>query len=119
MGYVLFFPGLMTGPTFDFAEYKRWVTLTMFDVKVSDSSTGVTKRRRKIPRSGIPATLKLAEGTFWLIAYTVFSMLYTVEFSLSDEFLKYSFIRRSKVGPLNRQLILDYGICSLSDSPHD
>jgi lysophospholipid acyltransferase len=66
----------------------------MFDVKVPDSNTGGTKRRRKIPRSGIPATLKLVEGTSWLIAYIVFSMLYTTEFTLSDAFLEYSFIRR-------------------------
>jgi lysophospholipid acyltransferase len=95
-GYVFFFPGLMTGPSFDFAEYKRWVTLTMFDIKVPDpnSTTGGTKRRRKIPRSGIPATMKLAEGTFWLVMFVVFSSLYNVQFALSDEFLKYGFLRR-------------------------
>ena len=94
-GYVFFFPGLLTGPSFDFAEYKRWVTLTMFDVKVPDpkSATG-TKRRRKIPSSSIPATIKLAEGTFWLILFTLFSSLYSVEFALSDKFLKYTILRR-------------------------
>jgi lysophospholipid acyltransferase len=66
----------------------------MFDVKVPDSNTGGTKRRRKIPRSGIPATLKLVEGTSWLVAYIVFSSLYSTEFTLSDAFLEYSFIRR-------------------------
>src|SRR5271154_1598438 len=87
-GYVFFFPGLMVGPTFDFAEYKRWVTLTMFDVKVPDprSSSG-TKRRRKIPHSGFPATLKLAEGTLWLVAHTFFVDRYNVQFALSDQFL--------------------------------
>lgn len=95
-GYVFFFPSLMTGPAFDFAEYKRWVTLTMFDVKVPDpkSTTGGTKRRRKIPRSGLPATIKLAEGTFWLVGFALFSTWYTVEFALSDQFLEYSFLRR-------------------------
>lgn len=95
-GYVFFFPTLMTGPSFDFAEYKRWITLTMFDVKVPDpkSTTGGNKRRRKIPLSGLPATKKLVEGTFWLIGFALFSTRYTVEFSLSDQFLKYGFLRR-------------------------
>jgi lysophospholipid acyltransferase len=98
-GYVFFFPGLLTGPSFDFAEYKRWVTLTMFDVKVPDpkSQTGGTKRRRKIPHSGLPATLKLAEGTFWLIAFAAFSNWYSVGFVLSDAFLKYGFLRRYSI----------------------
>lgn len=95
-GYVLFFPGLLTGPSFDFAEYKRWVTLTMFDVKVPDpkSSTGGTKRRRKIPHSGLPATIKLVEGTIWLGVFSLFSSWYSVDFALSDAFLKYNFFRR-------------------------
>lgn len=94
-GYVFFFPGLMVGPSFDFAEYKRWATLTMFDVKVPDpkSATG-TKRRRKIPRSGIPATIKLVEGTVWMGLFALFSSWYSVEFALSDGFLKYSFLKR-------------------------
>jgi lysophospholipid acyltransferase len=94
-GYVFFFPGLMVGPSFDFAEYRRWVTLSMFDVFVQDkkSKTGTTRKRR-VPRSGIPATIKLAEGTFWLIMVSLFSSLYSVEFALSDEFLNYSFLRR-------------------------
>lgn len=95
-GYVFFFPGFMTGPAFDFAEYKRWVNLTMFDVKVPDpkSPTGGTKRRRKIPHSGIPATIRLLEGTILLIAFANFSSWYSVQYALSDEFLKYSFLRR-------------------------
>ena len=85
----------MTGPSFDFAEYRRWVTLTMFDVKVPDpkSPTG-KKRRRKIPHSGIPASFKLAEGSFWLVMHVLFTSWYSVHYALSDEFLKYSFLRR-------------------------
>src|SRR5271170_610637 len=94
-GYVFFFPGLMTGPSFDFAEYKRWVTLTMFDVKVPDpKSTGGTKRRRKIPHSGIPATIKLIEGTLWLVAFAVLSRWFYPKFMLSDDFLQYNFLQR-------------------------
>jgi lysophospholipid acyltransferase len=95
-GYVFFFPTLITGPSFDFAEYKRWVTLSIFDVKVPDrmSTSGETRRCRKIPHSGLPATLKLAEGTFWLVVYALLSSSCTVEFALSDQFLKYNFLRR-------------------------
>ena len=94
-GYVLFFPGLMVGPSFDFAEYKRWVTLSMFDVVVRDktSKTG-TVRKRKIPRSARPATMKLLEGTVWLIFFSLFSSWYSAAFALSDDFLQYGFLRR-------------------------
>jgi lysophospholipid acyltransferase len=47
-----------------------------------------------VRRSGIPAMYKLGEGIFWLFIYALFSSLYTIRFALSDEFLKYSFIRR-------------------------
>ena len=95
-GYVFFFPGLMTGPSFDFAEYKRWVTLTMFDIKVPDpkSTTGGTKRRRKIPHSGVPATIKLIEGSLWLAAFGLLSRWFSPEFMLSDNFLQYNFLKR-------------------------
>jgi lysophospholipid acyltransferase len=95
-GYVFFFPGLMTGPSFDFAEYKRWVTLTMFDVKVPDpkSTTGGTKRRRKIPHSGVPATMRLIEGSCWFAAFAVFSTYFSVDFILSDAYLQYNFLKR-------------------------
>jgi len=67
----------------------------MFDVKVPDpkSSTG-SQRKRKIPHSGWPATFKLVEGTIWLGLFSLMSGWYSVTFALSDEFLKYSFLRR-------------------------
>jgi lysophospholipid acyltransferase len=71
----------------------------MFDVKVPDptSTTGETKRRRKIPHSGIPAMIKLAEGTFWIGAFSLFSTWYSVDFTLSDGFLEYNFLGRYPV----------------------
>ena len=83
----------------------------MFDVKVPDpkSATG-TKRRRKIPRSGVPATIKLVEGTVWLGLFALFSSWYSVEFALSDGFLKYSFLRRYFL--LSMRLIVGCVICN-------
>jgi lysophospholipid acyltransferase len=31
-GYVLFFPALFAGPAFDYAEYRRWIDTSMFDI---------------------------------------------------------------------------------------
>jgi lysophospholipid acyltransferase len=84
----------------------------MFDVKVPDpkSTTGGTKRRRKIPHSGVPAIIKLIEGSLWLAAFGLLSRWFNPEFMLSDNFLQYSFLRR--YNPLSFLLISAYYTCN-------
>ncbi|KAF8245090.1 MBOAT-domain-containing protein [Wilcoxina mikolae CBS 423.85] len=92
--YVLFFPSLFAGPAFDFREYQRWIDCTMFDVVVPDSKHGGTKRKRRIPKSHIPATWKAVTGLFWILIFLKLSAIYTTEFMLSDKAMEYSFFRR-------------------------
>ncbi|KAI5820052.1 MBOAT, membrane-bound O-acyltransferase family-domain-containing protein [Pyronema omphalodes] len=92
--YVLFFPSLFAGPAFDFREYQRWLDCSMFDVQVPDNKSGGTKRKRKIPKSHIPATKKAITGLFWIFVFMKLSGMYTMEFMLSNEMLNYSFLRR-------------------------
>lgn len=92
--YVLFFPSLFAGPAFDFREYQRWIDCTMFDVVVPDERHGGTKRKRRIPKSHIPATKKALTGLFWILVFLKLSAIYTTEFMLSDEAVEYSFFRR-------------------------
>ena len=60
-GYVLFFPALLAGPVFDYAEYKRWIDTTMFDIPsiMDPAKRPPIRQRRRILRNGTPATLKM------------------------------------------------------------
>lgn len=66
----------------------------MFDIVIPDTKRGGTKRKRKIPSSSIPATIKAAQGLVWIILFVQFSSSYTAEFALSDKFLDYNVFRR-------------------------
>ncbi|KAH8653650.1 MBOAT, membrane-bound O-acyltransferase family-domain-containing protein [Xylariales sp. PMI_506] len=95
-GYVLFFPSLLVGPSFDYNEYKGWIDCTMFDVpaNVDPSKKPPTRKKRKIPRSGTPAMWTLARGLVWIFAFLNFGKWYYWQHMMSDEFLTYSFLRR-------------------------
>ncbi|KAG0641688.1 MBOAT, membrane-bound O-acyltransferase family-domain-containing protein [Tuber brumale] len=92
--YVLFFPSLFAGPAFDFAEYRRWIDCTMFDVVTPGATKGSTKRKRKIPKSHRPAIWKAICGLGWIAAFMKFSSWYKTGFVLDDGFLGYSVPRR-------------------------
>lgn len=94
--YVLFFPSMMAGPAFDFNDYKKWLETSMFDLPpgMDPSKAPPTRKKRRIPRSGKPAAWKAAYGLGWIFLFLKFSGWYTVDFALSDEFLRYSFLRR-------------------------
>ena len=53
-----------------------------------------TKKKRKIPRSGTPASIKLAAGLGWILLFVTFSSWYNNDLVLGDRFLQYSFPRR-------------------------
>lgn len=92
LGYVFFFPSLLTGPSYDFAEYKNWIDTSMFDENIP-SRNGKLKKRR-IPRSGRPGMYRAVQGILWLFAFAKLSGPYNTRFALSDSFLDYSFLRR-------------------------
>jgi lysophospholipid acyltransferase len=66
----------------------------MFDVVVPDTKRGGTKRRRKIPKSHVPAAWKALTGLGWIFAFMKMSSIYTPEFVLGDEFTNYSLLGR-------------------------
>jgi lysophospholipid acyltransferase len=94
--WVLFFPSLMAGPAFDYADYRRWIDTTMFDVpaEVDPAKKPPVRKKRKIPRSGTPATRKAAAGLIWLGLFVYFGASYNPEFLSSDVFLKYNVFQR-------------------------
>lgn len=96
LAYVFFFPSLMAGPSFDYVDYRRWIDTTLFDIPPGSDPAKVpaTRKKRKIPRSGTPATKKAAMGLFWILAFLQLSSLYNSETVLSERFMDHSFIRR-------------------------
>jgi len=95
-GYVLFFPGLFAGPAFDYADYQNYITTSMFELPagVDPSKAPPTRKKRKIPRSGTPAMYKMAQGLFWIVGFLQFSGYYYSDFLLTDDYMKYGFVRR-------------------------
>ncbi len=85
-GYVLFFPSLLAGPACDFAEYRRWLDTSMFAVPPSmdPAKRPPTRHKRKIPRSGRPATKKLVTGLAWIVAFLVLGQRYPSTVLLDD-----------------------------------
>ena len=118
-GFVLFFPALLTGPAFDYAEYRRWIDTTMFDVPagVDPSKKPPTRRRRRIPRSGTPAMWKMAAGVAWILLFLGFSGRYAPSDLLGDGYLELGFLRRvffmHMVGVTTR--FKYYGVWSLAE----
>ncbi|KAG5665622.1 hypothetical protein KAF25_009747 [Fusarium avenaceum] len=94
-GWVFFFPALFAGPSFDFADYRRWLDTTMFDVSnVDPAKKPPTRKKRKIPRSGGPAAWKAASGLFCIAMFMGLGGSYYPSLLTSDIYVKYGFLRR-------------------------
>lgn len=92
--WILFFPSMLIGPAFEFAQYKAWLNCTVFDVKAPQGTKAARKMAngRKIPRSGGAAARRAIQGLFWLACFTYLSPKFTISHVLSDEFKSTSFL---------------------------
>lgn len=77
LSYAFFFPSLLTGPSFDYAEYIRWLDLTMFDTP--DKNSNSKRHKRTIPKSHGPATVKLLQGICWFVLWTYITAYVNLE----------------------------------------
>jgi lysophospholipid acyltransferase len=95
-GYVFFFPAIMAGPAFDYCDYSSYITGTMFTLPpgTDPSKAPPTRKKRKIPRSGVPAAIKAVVGTIWVLAFLKFSSWYNPALLLGDQYMTYWFPRR-------------------------
>ncbi|EFY91937.1 Lysophospholipid acyltransferase, variant 3 [Metarhizium acridum] len=95
-GYTLFFPSLFAGPAFDYVDYRRWIDTSMFDMppNVDPSKKPPSRKKRKIPRSGTPATSKAFLGLFWISLFVVLSARYGHEQLLVDTYMHHDLWRR-------------------------
>ncbi|KAF2107576.1 MBOAT, membrane-bound O-acyltransferase family-domain-containing protein [Lophiotrema nucula] len=118
-GYVFFFPAIMGGPAFDYCDYSRYISTTMFALPpgTDPSKAPPTRKKRKIPRSGTPAAIKGVVGTLWIFAFLKLSALYNTSYILSDDYMKYRLPRRVfqlyMLGVTTRMKY--YGVWSLSE----
>ena len=95
-GYVLFFPALFAGPAFDYVDYRRWLETSMFELPAgADPSTAPrTRKKRKIPQSHTPATIKAVIGLTWILLFLKFSAWYNTDVVLGEQYMTYGFLRR-------------------------
>ncbi|TDZ28746.1 Lysophospholipid acyltransferase [Colletotrichum spinosum] len=95
-GYVLFFPALLVGPAFDFADYRKWLDTSMFDLppQVDPSKKPPVRMKRKIPRSGTPAAWKAASGLGWIGLFMFLSAHYPITYLTSPSLMDHSFFGR-------------------------
>ena len=95
-GYVLFFPSLWAGPACDYVEYRRWLETSMFDLPpgMDPSKAPVTRKKRRIPRSGRPALRKALMGLLWIGAFMFFGPWYNADRVLSEEYMQKNFFGR-------------------------
>lgn len=96
IAWSLFFPSMLIGPAFEYAQYRAWLNCTIYEVEVPKNTKAAKKMAngRKIPRSGTAAAKRALEGLFWLACYTYLSPRFTVDEVLSDSFAKTSFLYR-------------------------
>ncbi|EAU32345.1 conserved hypothetical protein [Aspergillus terreus NIH2624] len=96
LGYILFFPSLFGGPSFEYVDYRRWIDTTLFDVPpgTDPSKAPPTRKKRRIPRSGTPAFKKAVMGLFWILVFLQLGSVYNQDTVLSEGFMELSFLRR-------------------------
>lgn len=95
-GYVLFFPALFAGPTFEFAEYRKWLDTSMFQVppNIEASKKPPARKKAKIPRSGTPAFRKAITGLLWISLFVPMSARYDVSRLFEPSFTHGRFVHR-------------------------
>jgi lysophospholipid acyltransferase len=94
--YVFFFPALFAGPAFDYVDYQRWISTSMFELPpgTDPMKAPPTRKKRKIPRSGTPAAFKAVFGLGWIFLFLNFAGWYQQDFLLGPGYMKYGFLRR-------------------------
>lgn len=93
LGYVFFYPSLLTGPAFDYVDYDKFIHSTLFDDVPDDKRPG--KRKRRIPRSGKQALYKVLQGFFWAGLFLEAPKYVSLDYVLGGEFVKnHNFVYR-------------------------
>lgn len=92
LGYVFFYPSLLTGPAFDFVDYDKFIRGSLFDDVPEEKRPG--RRKRRIPRSGMQALSETMQGFFWAFLYLQAPKFLTLDHVFSPEFVAHNFFYR-------------------------
>lgn len=93
IGYVFFYVTFLTGPSFDYADYERFIYGTLFSDVPDSKRPGKTKRI--IPRSGRASLKRSLHGCFWAFIFLQSSKFVDLEYVLSGKFVEeHGFIYR-------------------------
>lgn len=88
LGYVFFYASIVTGPSFDYSDYEKFILTDLFN-DVPDSRKPGRRRKRKIPKSGRVALKKVVQGFFWIGLMMYLSPMFSSAFIVTDEFQKH------------------------------
>lgn len=86
MGYVYFYPSLLTGPAFDYVDYDKFIHNTLFDDVPEEKRPG--KRKRRIPKSGRQALSKVLQGFFFAGLFLVLPQYVNLDYVFNEEFIQ-------------------------------
>lgn len=86
MGYVFFYPSLLTGPAFDYVDYDKFIHNTLFDDVPEEKRPG--KRKRRIPRSGRQAFSKVAQGFFFAGLFLILPKYVNLDYVFGEDFVQ-------------------------------
>ncbi|KAG7840349.1 hypothetical protein KL942_002300 [Ogataea angusta] len=90
LGYVFFYGSLVTGPSFDYSDYEKFILTDIFNDVPLEKRPG-RYSKRKIPRSGRVALKRVAQGAFWAVLWIYIKPIITLDYALSFEFTQQSF----------------------------
>lgn len=99
MAYAFFYPSLLTGPSFDYADFESWLNCEIFrDLPESKKPRRKwakdPNKRRQIPKSAGVATVQILKGIFWLVlSFAIKDRIYT-GYIFTEEFLQKPFLYR-------------------------
>lgn len=85
LGYVFFYASIVTGPSFDYSDYEKFILTDLFN-DVPDFKKPGRRRKRKIPKSGRIALKKVIQGFFWIGLMMYLSPQFSSTYIVTDEF---------------------------------
>lgn len=97
VSFAFFYPSLLTGPSFEFVDYQKWLNSDMFS-DLPDSKKPGKKRKRAIPKSGRVAFYRVCQAIGWLLLwqkstdYVQSSYLFGEEFLTHNIFYKLAYL---------------------------
>ncbi|GMG60236.1 unnamed protein product [Ambrosiozyma monospora] len=90
LGYCFFYASLVTGPSFDYIDYERFILTVAFDDVPAEKQPG-KRRKRKIPKSGRIALRKVLGGLVCAGLFVAFGTRYSTAMTRTEEWKHMNF----------------------------